>query len=139
VSPLLIGPVFDVIKQVLSAVGLDPEAKAKAQAQAYELLNSGTFADRATQALALSQLEVDKTEAAAPSLFVSGWRPSIGWVCSAALAFQYIARPIVGSIAIALGAHMPELPGIDDNLWQLMTGMLGLGVLRTVEKVNGAA
>lgn len=80
------------------------------------------------------QLEINKEEAKSASVFVSGWRPAIGWVCASALAFQYLARPLL--IGFGYGA---SLPALDDTLWQLLFGMLGLGALRTVEKVKGAA
>jgi hypothetical protein len=85
------------------------------------------------------QLDINKTEAANPSMFVSGWRPSIGWICSSALAYQYLFRPIATWIAVWSGHTLPPIPGLDDNLWQLLLGMLGLGGLRTFEKINGVA
>lgn len=138
-NPLWIGPLFEVIKQALSGLGLDPEAKARAQSQAFDALTSGTFAEKAAQALQLAQLDVNKTEAAAPSLFVAGWRPFIGWTCGGALFSQYIVRPWVQWVALACGHPLPTLPGIDDQLWQLMGGMLGMGGLRTFEKIKGKA
>ncbi len=84
------------------------------------------------------QLDANKAEAASPSAFTSGWRPGIGWVCALALFCQYIARPLMQWGGIVSGHPLPALPGIDDNLWQLMLGMLGLGGLRTYEKVKGA-
>ena len=82
------------------------------------------------------QIDVNKAEAASPSAFTSGWRPAIGWVCAAALGCQYILRPTLQWVGIVSGHPFPELPGIDDNLWELMLGMLGLGGLRTFEKVK---
>ena len=100
-------------------------------------------AERAQLAAAVSivqgQLEINKAEAASPSMLTSGWRPAIGWVCAAALACQYIGRPMLQWGGIVFGHPLPELPGIDDNLWQLMLGMLGLGGLRSFEKVKGVA
>ena len=93
----------------------------------------------ATVAIVQGQLDVNRTEAASPSAFTSGWRPAIGWVCALALLVQYIARPALAWYGITFGHPYPPLPGIDDNLWQLMLGMLGLGGLRTFEKVRGAA
>jgi len=84
------------------------------------------------------QLDANKAEAASPSAFTSGWRPGIGWVCAVALACQYVVRPLIQWGCLVTGHDMPPLPGIDDNLWQLMLGMLGLGGLRTYEKVRGA-
>lgn len=85
------------------------------------------------------QLDANRAEAASPSAFTSGWRPGIGWVCVAALAMQYIARPLVAWVGIVTGHPLPELPGIDGNLWELMLGLLGLGGLRTFEKTRGVA
>lgn len=85
------------------------------------------------------QIDINKAEAASASVFTSGWRPAIGWVCAAALMAQYIARPMLQWVGILTGHDWPTLPGIDDNLWQLMLGMLGLGGLRTFEKVKGSA
>jgi hypothetical protein len=84
------------------------------------------------------QLDINKFEASSPSAFTSGWRPGIGWVCAIALFCQYVARPMLQWIGVVVGHPLPPLPGIDDNLWQLMLGMLGLGGLRTYEKVKGA-
>jgi len=65
-------------------------------------------------------------------LFVAGWRPFIGWISGLALAYQYLIRPF-------MAAFLPQytFPGLDENLWQLMTGMLGLGAYRTFEKYQG--
>ena len=102
-----------------------------------------TEQERAQMAAALAvvqgQLDANKAEAASPSAFTSGWRPAIGWVCGCALACQYIVRPLLTWATTLTGHPMPMLPGLDDTLWQLMLGMLGLGGLRTVEKVKGAA
>ena len=93
----------------------------------------------AAVAIVQGQLDTNKAEAASPSAFTSGWRPAIGWVCAAALAFQYVGRPLLAWGGIVSGHQFPPLPGIDDNLWQLMLGMLGLGGLRSFEKVKGVA
>jgi hypothetical protein len=89
--------------------------------------------------LAKAQIGVNAVEAASPSLFTSGWRPAIGWICGAALAYQYLLRPLVSWGVIAAGHPLPMMPGLDENLWQLLMGMLGLGGLRTFEKVKGVA
>lgn len=84
------------------------------------------------------QLDINKAEASSASLWTSGWRPGAGWICVAALAAQYILRPLIQWVGVVTGHDWPTLPGIDDNLWQLMLGMLGLGGLRTIERVKGA-
>jgi hypothetical protein len=89
--------------------------------------------------LVQGQMDINKAEAASGSVFIGGWRPAIGWVCAAALACQYIARPLLVWAGIVTGHNWPMLPGLDDNLWELMLGMLGMGGLRTLEKVKGVA
>jgi hypothetical protein len=93
----------------------------------------------AAVALVQGQMDVNKAEAASPNAFTSGWRPAIGWVCGLALLFQYILRPMLMWFGVITGHQWPPLPGIDDNLWQLMLGLLGLGGLRTFEKTKGVA
>jgi hypothetical protein len=99
--------------------------------------------ERAQMAAALSlvqgQIDINKAEAASSSAFTSGWRPAIGWVCAAALACQYIARPLLQWGGIVWSHPLPQLPGIDEHLWELLTAMLGLGSLRTFEKTKGVA
>lgn len=90
-------------------------------------------------AIVQGQLDANKIEAASSSVWTSGWRPGVGWICVAALAMQYVARPLLSWGAAISGHPIPTLPGIDDNLWQLLVGLLGLGGLRTFEKINGVA
>jgi len=82
--------------------------------------------------LAQAQVELNKIEAASPSIFIAGWRPFIGWTCGLALAWNYIAIPV-----IAIWAKRP-LPEIDmSQLYPLIIALLGLGVYRTAEKIKG--
>lgn len=88
-------------------------------------------------AAASAQVEVNKIEAASGSVFVAGWRPFIGWVCGAGLAWAFIAAP-VGQWALAVwrpGTTLPTL--MTDNLFELVLAMLGLGGMRTFEKMRG--
>lgn len=102
-----------------------------------------TEQERAQMAAALTvvqgQLAANAAEAASPNGFTSGWRPAIGWVCGVALACQYIVRPVLMWTSALTGHPVPMLPGLDDTLWQLLLGMLGLGGLRTYEKVQGVS
>lgn len=115
--------------QVLNKFVPDPDARAKAEA---ELRNSLQTWDK-------QQNDVNAVEAANPNLFVAGWRPFIGWVCGVALAYQFVLVPILMWIALSLGYKPPMPPKLDDTLWQLVFAMLGLGGLRTFEKVKGVA
>lgn len=113
--------------QVLNKFVPDPEAKAKFES---ELRNS-------LQAWDKSQTDVNAIEAANSSLFVSGWRPFIGWVCGAALAYQYVAAPLIMWFMTSIGVKLTPFPKLDETLWQLVFALLGLGGLRTYEKIRG--
>jgi hypothetical protein len=115
--------------KVLDKFVPDPQAKAKAEAELRSSL----------QAWDKSQTDVNAVEAANPSVFVSGWRPFIGWVCGLALAYQYVAAPILMWLATTLGITLASPPKLDDTLWQLVFAMLGIGGLRTFEKIKGVA
>lgn len=111
----------------------DAQQAAQAKAQLLEMQTKGELDQM------LGQLDINKAEASNASVFVSGWRPAIGWVCAFALAYQYIFKPIITWVGAMSGYTLPTMPGLDDNLWQLMMGMLGMGGLRTFEKINGVA
>lgn len=107
----------------------DPAAKAKAE----EALRSDLAGwDK-------GQMEVNKAEAENGSLFIGGWRPAIGWACASALWFQYCIMPIAMWLAEIMGHPLPKPPTLDKILWELMFGMLGMGGLRTYEKLKGVA
>lgn len=88
--------------------------------------------------LTLAQMEVNKVEAANPSVFVAGWRPFIGWVCGTALAYTYLVYPVaLWAAAYWFPETKPPQLVNDGNLFELMFGMLGLGAMRTFEKTKG--
>jgi hypothetical protein len=107
--------------QVLNKFVPDPDAKIKAEA---ELRASLLSWDKA-------QTDVNAVEAANASVFVSGWRPMIGWVGAAGVAYQYVIRPL----AVGMGAA--HLPPLDGSLIELVMMLLGMGGLRTFEKFKG--
>jgi hypothetical protein len=86
-----------------------------------------------------AQLEVNKVEAANPSVFVAGWRAFIGWVCGFGLGYTFLGAPILAYILTiaAPGMALPVIP--TDNLMELVLAMLGLGGLRTFEKIRKAS
>jgi len=87
----------------------------------------------------LAQLEVNKAEAAHKSIFVAGWRPFVGWVCGVSLAYHFILAPFL-QFVFALGGIEQELPEFDfSQLSTVLMGMLGLGGLRTFEKMKGVS
>ena len=95
--------------------------------------------ETAMQNANLAQLEVNKVEATHKSIFVAGWRPFVGWVCGVAMSYHFIIAPLV-QFGFALGGIDQDLPEFDfSQLSTVLMGMLGLGGLRTFEKMKGVA
>tara|TARA_R110000803_G_scaffold42144_3_gene90536 strand:+ start:10927 stop:11319 length:393 start_codon:yes stop_codon:yes gene_type:complete len=87
--------------------------------------------------LNLAQIEVNKVEASNSNIFVSGWRPAIGWSCAFGFFWLFIGYPLADWILHLNGVEQ-ELPKIDaDVLMELTFGMLGMAGLRTFEKLKG--
>ena len=73
----------------------------------------------------LAQLDINKTEAAHRSVFVSGWRPFIGWSCGAAMALNFIVFPLA-SFVLAQTGHLVKLPTLDmSEMMPVLMGLLG--------------
>ena len=133
------GRVLECGGKVIDKLFPDKDAADRAKLELFKLQQAGELQQLAQEfELAKSQIAVNQQEAQSASVFVSGWRPAIGWVCALALAYQYLIRPVAVWALRARGVYVPDMPGLDDNLWQLLMGMLGLGGLRTFEKVKGA-
>jgi hypothetical protein len=117
----------------------DPNAAADAKLKMLDMVQKGELAQLdADLKLATGQQEVNKVEAASSSLFVAGWRPFIGWVCGAAFAFKFIGGPLA-VVVMSMAGHPITLPEFDfTEMSTVLLGMLGLGGLRTIEKVKGA-
>ena len=115
----LIGPVSGLLDKFI-------EDKDQKNALAHEI---ATMSERHAHEALKGQLEINKVEAAHKSLFVAGWRPAIGWVCMLGLLYNTIIANVL-SIRI-------EVPEVDTTLLvPVMMGMLGLGAMRSYEKVN---
>lgn len=108
-----------------------PDEKLKVKAEA-ELRKGLLDADK-------GQMEVNKVEAAHRSVFVAGWRPGIGWVCASAFAMHFLIMPIIQVVAIYADFEPPMISFDMESLLTVMLGMLGLGGMRTFEKIKGVA
>lgn len=124
-----------ILPSLLDKLFPDPEKANEAKLKLLELQQSGALAElQAATDLAKGQLAINTEEAKSANLFVSGWRPSVGWCCSIALFYEFLARPV----AIGLGyGSFPYLDMGDLNL--LLFALLGIGGLRTIEKIKKVA
>lgn len=83
------------------------------------------------------QLSTNQAEASNQNVFVAGWRPFIGWICGSGLGWNYAGRPVICAVMTIIG-HPVDIPMMDlSELMPLLIGMLGLGGMRTYEKING--
>jgi hypothetical protein len=124
----LIGPATEIIGKFVE----DKDQKNKL---AHEI---ATMAERHAQELAKGQLEINKAEASHRSIFVAGWRPFVGWTCGVALAWHFVLAPFIIFGSAYAGVPLPDLPQFDmSSLLTVLMGMLGLGGLRSFEKVKG--
>lgn len=110
------------------------EDKDQKNALAHEI---ATLAEKQAHESVIAQLEVNKVEAAHKSLFVAGWRPAIGWVCVLGMAGNFITIPITNMILELAGSDVtvPLIP--TGEMMPVLMGMLGLGAMRSVEKLKG--
>lgn len=97
-----------------------------------EKLDKQALLTKLAQAPNLAQVELNKVEAQHRSTFVAGWRPFIGWVCGFGLANAFLINPWIEWVAQRTGPGIPL-----DVMMELVIALLGLGALRTVEKING--
>lgn len=131
-NPLILGPVLEVGKTLLDRFVPNPAKRAEAEMELVRMAAEGELKQ------VIAQLEINAREATNPSIWVSGWRPAFGWCGAAGFVYATIAQPILAWLSAAKG--WPEPPTINmDLLWVVVTGMLGIGGLRTVEKMKGVA
>jgi hypothetical protein len=129
-----------IVQKLLSFIP-DPAAKASAQLALFQAQQAGEFKQiDADLAAMTAQADINKVEAASPSLFKSGWRPFVGWVCAAGLVYGLLICPLLPWVVNAFGGHVPPMPALDSNtLMSLLVPLLGLGAYRTFEKSKGVA
>ena len=124
----LIGPVTGLLDKFI-------EDKDQKNAIVHEI---ATVATKQAHEANMGQIEILKAEASHRSVFVAGWRPFLGWCLSFAMAWHFVLAPVTMFVCSYAGVSIPELPVFDmDSLMTVLMGMLGLGGLRTVEKVKG--
>ena len=112
----------------------DPTERAKAQLELLKLEKSGDLA------VMTAQTDINKAEASNSNIFVSGWRPFVGWCCGTALLYAALIEPLARFIAQVMFKYTGEFPYIDTDLTlQILLGLLGLAGMRSWEKKEGVA
>lgn len=133
----MLSSIVSIGSKVIDRVIPDPQAASEAKLRLLELEQEGQLREfEAVASVDKAQAAVNAAEAKSLSLFRAGWRPSVGWVCSLGLAYQFVLRPLLSWAALMYGVPVP--PELDlTDLLPLLIGMLGLGAYRTFEKRSG--
>lgn len=128
------------ISALLDRIIPDPEARDKAKLELVKEENSQALQQMQLMLSAdQAQTAINQEEAKNTNLFVSGWRPFIGWVCGVAFAYHFFVQPLLAFIIANAGGKV-QLPVFDmQELSTVLMGMLGLGGLRTIEKIQNVA
>lgn len=129
-NPLILGPLFEMGKTLLDRFVPDPEAKRQAEMELVRMAADGELKQ------VVAQLEINAREAQHASVWVAGWRPFFGWAGGAGFIYATIAQPLLAWGAAVKGWPAPPALNLD-LLWVVITGMLGIGGLRSVEKIKG--
>lgn len=131
-NPLFIGPLLELGKGIIDRLFPDPAQKAAAELELLKMTQEGDLK------LILAQLEINAKEAQHPSIFISGWRPAVGWICGFGLAYQTVLHNILQWVASINSWPLPASPDTDTLVYVLGT-LLGVAGLRTIEKVKDVA
>lgn len=136
VATLLIGTVGSLLDKLIP----DKEKANEAKIRLIEMEQAGALHElTAMKEMSMAQADVAKVEAAHSSIFVAGARPFILWVGGVALGWQYVAYPMIQAYLTATGSAI-ILPVLNsDVLFELVALLLGLGGLRSYEKVKRIA
>lgn len=131
-NPLLLAPILEVGKTLIERFFPDPEKKAEAELKLITMAAEGELKQ------VVAQLEINAREAMHPSIFVAGWRPFFGWCGGMGFLYATMLQPMLAWYGASKGWPVPPTLNLD-LLWVVVTGMLGIGGLRTFEKSKGVA
>lgn len=132
---ILIGPITKIVDKLIP----DPQARAQAQLELIKLQQAGEFKELEAQLeINKGQIDINKIEAASSSFWNSGWRPAVGWICVVGLGYNYLLQPLLSWMSSNFGWIVPPSPPLGE-LIVLLGGLLGLGTMRSFERVRGKA
>ena len=143
-NPLLISGLFSAAQSLIERFFPDPEKQAEAQRALLQMQQNGELALLASETdLAKLQVQVNVEEAKSTNIFVSGWRPAVGWCCAAAFAYSYVVLPFAQFLVFTFGTtamaeQLALAPKLElSEMLPVLFGMLGLSGLRTTERIKG--
>lgn len=131
-NPILVAPLLEFGQSLLNRFFPNEEERRKAEAQFLKDAMDGELKQ------VIAQLQINAQEAAHPSVWVAGWRPFFGWSGGAGFIYATMLQPLLTWWASVKGWPAPPTLNID-LLWVVITGMLGIGGLRTFEKSKGVS
>lgn len=132
-NPLIIAPIVDTVGKIIDRIIPDKTAAEKAKAEAALTLQSQEFA------LLLEQARANTEQAKSTIWFVAAARPAIMWICACSFAYATILEPVARFVAVVFFGYAGTFPAIDtETTTTILLGLLGLGALRTVEKVTNS-
>lgn len=135
-----ISAALDIGGKLIDRLWPDPAQRDAAKLELFKLQQSGELQQMAMAAeIDKAQIAVNNTEAQNSSVWVSGWRPAVGWVCVSACAWNWILLPVVETGVRLYGADIPLAPADLSEMLPVLAGMLGLGWFRSYEKTKGVA
>jgi len=123
--------IIELGAKLLDKVIPDKDAREKAQSELFKAAQDQDFQ------LALAQIKVNEEEAKSENLFKSGWRPAIGWICVFGLFYNFVLYNILLWAVATFNLQITPPALMSDILMELVFAMLGLGSLRTFEKIKG--
>lgn len=130
----ILGDIINAVKDLAGEVIVDKDKKNEILLKLKELEDN---TDQRFHEELMGQVEVNKIEAAHPSIFVAGWRPAIGWISAVGLGWQFVIAPFAETTARFFG-WVGQMPVVDANtLLTLVLGMLGIGAQRSFDKFKG--
>ena len=129
----IVGGLLNIGSQVIDRLFPDPVKAAEAKLELLKMQQSGDLA------IIAGQMDINKVEAGNSSTFVAGWRPFIGWVCGAACAWNWIGISVANTVLTLIQYQVVLKPADISEMFPVLIGMLGLGGLRTIEKLNSVA
>jgi hypothetical protein len=128
-----ISSIAGLANTLITKIWPDPKDQASAEALLIKTQMDAALAQ------AQQQIDINKIEAANTNVFVSGWRPFVGWVCGSEFALHFLLFPLLNWLAELFGRSAIAIPFDMATLSTVLMGMLGLGTMRSVEKWRGVA